>query len=274
MAEQPHAEADDSSIDTLESALSAEVIAPHRRKRRKGRIALIAIAVLLVAAASAFIIYVNDYYHAEPVALAAMESGDGVVVTEEQGTVVFMPHQSHAALVFYPGGKVQAESYAPLMRACAKKGILCVLVKPLFNIAFFDADAAGKVIERYPNMKRWYVGGHSLGGVVAAGYAAKHPDTLDGLILLAAYSNDDLSSTDLKTLSLRGGNDLVLDRGKYASAKHLLPEGWLEGVIEGGNHAGFGNYGAQDGDGKATITPEEQQAIAAQDIALLCENAR
>jgi hypothetical protein len=37
-------------------------------------------------------------------------------------------------------------------------------------------------------------------------------------------------------------------------------------VIEGGNHAGFGNYGAQAGDGTSSIGNDAQQAVAAQAI--------
>jgi hypothetical protein len=47
------------------------------------------------------------------------------------------------------------------------------------------------------------------------------------------------------------------------TAKNNLPSGAEFNIIKGGNHAGFGNYGPQKGDGKRTISREEQWRITA-----------
>ena len=214
-------------------------------------------------------VYVNDYYHAEEIALEAMATGDGIEVSSwKDGIIVFQPQTPTAGMIFYPGGKVEHTAYASLMRACAERGILCVLVKMPCNLAVLDANAADGIVEQFPQVGQWYIGGHSLGGAMAASYAAKHSDTLNGLILLAAYSTADLTSTDLAVLSIYGSEDGVLNQEKYEEYRVNLPDNTEEIVLQGGCHAYFGSYGAQDGDGVPTITNEEQICQTADHIAL------
>ena len=44
-----------------------------------------------------------------------------------------------------------------------------------------------------------------------------------------------------------------MDRKKYQSNLSNLPAGYTEQIIAGGNHAYFGMYGKQKGDGVATV---------------------
>ena len=228
---------------------------------------LIALAVVFAVLAAAAVWYVNDYSHADNVALAAVadENGaaDGVEVrTLPSGDIAFVPDNPVAGLVFYPGGKVQPEAYAPLMQQCAQRGILCVLLKPTFNLAIIDMDAANGATAQFPNVSKWIIAGHSMGGVAAADYASRHADEFDAIAFLAAYPAVDLSKFDGKVLSIVGSNDGVLNRDKYEQAHKLLPDSAQELVIEGGNHANYGNYGDQANDGQADITRENQQAQA------------
>lgn len=144
------------------------------------------------------------------------------------------------------------------MRSLAEKGISVYLVRMPFNLAVFDSDAAEKVISDQEEINNWYLSGHSLGGVMAASFAEKNPEQLEGVIFLASYPADDFSDAGLDTLSMYGTNDEVLNTEAYFEAFESLPKGKAE-VIEGGNHAQFGNYGPQEGDGTATISVEEQQ---------------
>jgi hypothetical protein len=98
--------------------------------------------------------------------------------------------------------------------------------------------------------------GHSLGGSMAASYLASHKADFEGIILLGAYSTSDL--TDKRVMSIYGSEDGVMNREKYDKYKINLPSDFTEEIIAGGNHAGFGMYGIQDGDGIATITTVEQ----------------
>ena len=102
----------------------------------------------------------------------------------------------------------------------------------------------------------------SLGGAMAASYLEKHVEEYKGLILCASYSTIDFSDTDLKVVSMYGSNDEVLNIKKYEECRTNLPDDFAELIIEGGNHAFFGTYGLQEGDGTATIENSSQIAIA------------
>lgn len=231
-------------------------------KTRKQKAALLALAVVLALAIGCGV-YVGDYYRAEEGAVAHSEA---VTVEITGDRAVFMPEEPRAGLIFYPGGKVEFTAYAPLMTALAEEDILCVLVKMPFNLAVLDMDAAEGIPAEYPEVERWYLGGHSLGGSMAAGYAAKQPEDYKGLILLAAYSTAGLTDTGLEVLSLYGDRDQVLNREKYEQYRPNLPESTRETVIEGGNHANFGFYGPQEGDGESTISRQEQQAATVEAV--------
>lgn len=235
----------------------------RKSKKKKWKIVLLIIIAILIVCAIGTFAYVNDYYHAESTALEELESDEQVQVSQlEDGAYVFEPESEiSAAIIFYPGGKVQYESYAPLMKAWAEEGILCILPHMPGNLAVLDINSADDYRNLYPEIENWYMAGHSLGGSMAASHLAKHTDEYDGLILLAAYSTADLSNSDLKILSLYGSNDGVLSMDKYEENKSNLPDDFTEVVIDGGCHSYFGCYGAQDGDGTPTISQEEQVQI-------------
>ncbi|MBR3836032.1 MAG: alpha/beta hydrolase [Clostridia bacterium] len=228
------------------------------KKIHKFLLILISISILCCAAVG---IYASDYYRADAIAVSAGASADGVsVIHDTDGEAVFMPQNPECGLIFYPGGKVEYKAYAPLMKALAEEGVLCVVTEMPLNLAVLDVDAADGIAERYPDIKSWFIGGHSLGGSMAASYALDHADALDGLVLLASYSTADLSVTDLRVISVYGSNDGVLNMEKYEEYKSNLPENTVETVIDGGCHAYFGSYGAQEGDGTPTITADRQIA--------------
>ena len=227
---------------------------------------IIALAVVLTLCIGCWA-YVADYYHADETSVAAMASVSGITVQQSGNTLAFVPEQADTGFIFYPGGKVEYTAYAPLMRKLADNGILCVLTEMPLNLAVLDMNAADGIPEQYPQVSRWYIGGHSLGGSMAASHAAKNADRYEGLVLLASYSTADLSASGLDVISLYGSEDGVLNMDKYAEYKGNLPVGLEEHVIEGGCHAGFGSYGAQDGDGLPSISAEEQTEMTAQLLA-------
>ena len=238
------------------------------RKQKRRRVRLLILAALLIALAVGAWIYLTTYYHADAAALETLGTGT-VEVRRTDDRIDFIPADPVAGLIFYPGGKVEFTAYAPLMEACAERGVLCVLLRMPANLAVFDQNAADGVAADYPGVSRWYVGGHSLGGSVAAIYAAGHADDLAGVVLLAAFSTSDLSETDLQVLSVYGSEDGVMSAGQYASARPNLPDDTTELVIQGGCHAYFGSYGAQSGDGTPTITRDEQIRQTADAVAAL-----
>ena len=140
------------------------------------------------------------------------------------------------------------------------------------SLAVFDSNAADDIIAAYPEIEKWVIGGHSLGGAMASSYVYNHEGAVDGLVLWASYpaENNDLSSRQLSVASMYGTED-----GSAAElpeiGERLLPDPeWL--VMEGGNHAQFGYYGVQSGDGVATISREEQHAIFTEATAAFLES--
>ena len=235
-------------------------------KKRARIILSVCLAVLLVIGIGGYA-YMSDYYHADETALEAMAYQTGRVQTEQDGDVIwFVPEDPTAGLIFYPGGKVEHTAYAPLLRACAENGILCALVRMPGNLAVLDPNAADGLRKEYPEISTWYIAGHSLGGAMAANYAAAHAEDFDGLILLAAYSTKDLTGTPLRVLSVYGSEDGVLNRESYEKNRANLPADTTEVVLDGGCHAQFGCYGPQDGDGIPTISGEEQLRQTAEAI--------
>ena len=213
--------------------------------------------LVIVLLVGIFFIYIGQYYHAHSTALSSLESDDTVTVTQTGSGWLFDGPSQDKALIFYPGAKVEETAYSPLLHQIAAEGVDVFLVKMPFRLAFFGADKASDLISEY-EYDEWYIGGHSLGGAMAANYASKHNERLNGLVLLAAYPTKPLAK-GLKVISIYGSNDGVLNMEKLEAGRQYLPEGATVCVIEGGNHAGFGNYGDQSGDKKASISAEEQQ---------------
>jgi hypothetical protein len=233
----------------------------------KKKIILLVIIVLILSLVGGTVYYINDYYHAEETAVSLIATPkENVVVTEENGVFTFKPQNATKGIIFYPGGKVEAESYAPLMDALAEEGVLSILVTMPGNLAVLNMNAADGICEQYPEIESWYMAGDSLGGSRAASYISVNADNFDGIILLASYSTADLSNSDLNVLSIYGSNDGVLNMEKYSEYKPNLPEDFNEFIIDGGCHAYFGAYGEQEGDKKATITREKQIEITVNGI--------
>lgn len=235
-----------------------------RKHHRLWSTLLITIGVIALCLGGVML-YASDYYPADETALAALAASDTVSVQQTADSVVFMPETPVSGFIFYPGGKVEHTAYAPLLHALAEEGVLCVLMKMPLRLAVLDMNAADGIAGQYPGITRWSIGGHSLGGAMAASYAAGHAQELDGLVLLAAYSTAALPDS-LSVVSLYGTEDAVLDRAKYEQYRVNLPAHAAEIEIPGGNHAQFGSYGTQAGDGTASITADAQLAAAVQSI--------
>ena len=206
------------------------------------------ILLVLAILAGVFFWYVSDYYRAEDAALEILAQDSGITV-QDNLTMLSPTAPTDTAMIFYPGAKVEAEAYLPLLDQIRQTGITCILVHMPFHMAIFDANAAEDVIDQFPAFQHWYIAGHSMGGAMASQFASEHPDQIDGLILMGAYIYGDYPAE--KTLTIYGSlNQSVEDHIDYT-------ENIVE--IEGGNHAQFGNYGPQKGDLPAAISAEEQQ---------------
>lgn len=225
----------------------------HKKKR-----IIVILLIMLLGLTGAGIWYVNDYYHSQVTLQEYLQKEDNVQIIEINGGLFLDGAGTEDALIFYPGAKVEYTAYLPLFYELAKQGVDCFLVEMPGNLAILGSNKAKKIQKEY-DYENWYIGGHSLGGAMAASYASKHLNELEGLVLLAAYPITELAAEDFSVLSLYGSEDKVLNQEKLVEGRSYMPEEYNELCITGGNHAWFGNYGEQAGDGVATITREEQQ---------------
>ena len=227
---------------------------------------LIAFVILLFVVVGGFVLYARLSTAApQPEALAAMRSTDEVEVVTDKW-LVFHPRGStpNAGLIFYPGGLVDPQAYAPMARDIAARGFLVVIVPMPLNLAVLGSGKATGVIESFPEIESWAIGGHSLGGAMASQYAHRTPKSVSGLVLWAAFPPDssDLSASTLTARSIYGTRDGLVSIGEIEESRRLLPVDTEFVPIEGGNHAQFGWYGLQKRDLPATISHADQQAQA------------
>jgi len=221
------------------------------------RIGLIALAILAVAAAIVFYGYTLDYYRASDDVETWIQENQERIEVRNNLTIVYPEpvKDLEIGLIFYPGGKVEAKAYLPLLIQLADEGLTCGMPMMPFNLAVFNSAAADAVYDELPEIDHWILSGHSLGGAMASRYAGTAASKVDGLILMGAYP---INEADLPTYALYGTYDIKLDLEKLEATETY--------EILGGNHAYFGNYGDQEGDGEAVISREKQQRIAVREI--------
>ncbi len=217
------------------------------------------IGALVVAAVVGFLLWANlGVMAAEPEALAEVRENPAVTLTDVGDAWVLAPASGPAetGLVFIPGAKVDPLAYAATLAGVVEDGATVVITKPTLNLAFFDFRPLSAFTQHVPGVDEWFVGGHSLGGV----RACQLTEGTDGLVLFGSYCATDLSDSGLAALSISGSEDGLSTPEKIDSAAGLLPADTIFVVIEGGNHAGFGAYGPQAGDGEATIPDADTRA--------------
>ncbi|MDZ4178192.1 MAG: alpha/beta hydrolase [Coriobacteriia bacterium] len=232
------------------------------RPTRRGILALLVVALVLAVTVIGFTVWALTPSGPSDDAIAALVSDDTVLVTAASGGFAYTSPADEPTfgIILYPGGRVDARSYAPLARELALRGYLVIVPRMTLNLAVFSPNRAAEAIDSNPQIRGWAVGGHSLGGAMAASFAHNNPELVDALVLIAAYpaGSADLSDSGLTVVSIYGTEDGVLSEARFSDGIGLLPDDTRYVAIEGGNHAQFGSYGRQPGDGVATITPQEQ----------------
>jgi hypothetical protein len=251
---------DPPGIVTPESADATAATAPRRRGPRRRTVVLAVVAVIVVALVGGLAWFFSPQ-PLLPEATAALASSPGATFSEESTGLTYTPTAGPVStgLILYPGAKVPAAGYAPTARAIAEQGYLVVVVPMPLNFAIFGIGAASDVIDAHPEITRWAIGGHSLGGAMAAQYAADHAATIAGLALCGAYSAADLSASGLAASSVYGSLDAAAPKIEDPATRALLPTTTSYERIEGGNHEQCGWYTGQANDPPATISREEQQ---------------
>ena len=221
------------------------------------------IFILLLIGTGAFIWWGSNPLEAMPEALDALESDDRVLITPK-AWITFWPLKSspEIGIILYPGGHVDPVAYAPLAKEIASAGHFVVIPRMPLNLAVFDVNVADEIIEVNPDIKTWVIGGHSLGGAMAAEYVSANPSAVDGLFLWASYSAESTNLSgfsDLDVFSIYGTKDERVEEIRLSRDRLGQNTMWIE--MDGANHAQFGWYGEQPGDGVATISRKAQQEI-------------
>ena len=238
------------------------------RRRSRWRIVLAVPALLLSCLVTGLLVYARPY-PASAVAVAAMSTSASVRVSDRLTWFELQSTRRSAAgrevrpttgLVFSPGARVDPRAYAQLLKPLATAGYLVVVLKEPFGLAVLQGNQSGAPIKVHPEITRWAVGGHSLGGVTAAAYADAHPGLVRGLVLYGSYPAQQLDRTDLAVLSVSGSNDGLATPADIAEAKPRLPAKTTYVVLAGGIHSYFGDYGDQSGDGQPQVDRKTAQA--------------
>jgi hypothetical protein len=220
---------------------------------------LAAVAVVVVLVLVAFGVWANMVMQGERDAAIDVWTNPDVTVTSTDNSVVMTPTNvtSTNGLVFVPGAKVDPYAYMYKLSGLVESGLTVVITKPTLNLAFFDLRPLSTFEADAPEVTTWAVGGHSLGGVKAC-LLADDP-TVTGLALFGSYCANDLSDTDLTVISIAGSEDGLSTPSKISDAAANLPADTEFIEIEGANHASFGDYGVQPGDGTATIADADMR---------------
>jgi hypothetical protein len=225
---------------------------------------IVGLVVVLLILVLGLLIWGFNPAQATPEALQALRSDDTVLV-ELDPWFIFEPVEDigDTGFILYPGGHVDPRAYAPAARSIAQQGYLVIIVPMPLNLAVLGVSKADEIIEMYPGVNRWVIGGHSLGGAMSARYASRHPGRVQGMVLWASYpsSTDDLRESGLRVASIFGTRDGLTSLEEIRVSKTLLPPDTLWIEITGGNHAQFGYYGPQSGDLEAEISMDEQQRM-------------
>jgi len=250
-----------------------------RAKTRRALRLLLIVPALLLVLIGGFVAWGLTPLGPTDSALAALKSDNTVTVTHAKEGWVFTPvsRRQTRGYIFYPGGHVDARSYAPYARALARQDCLVVISEMPLSLAVLKPGAADAAIANHPEVASWSIGGHSLGGVMAAQYAARHLDTIRGLVLLASYptASSGLADSGLRVTSLVGLQDTVVNKQAWLDAKPLLPADTRFREIVGANHGQFGDYGPQPGDtAEPDMSAAEQQRLSvSESVAVILDQA-
>ncbi len=231
--------------------------------RRARRRIIFAVPCLVMSFLLVVVLAYARPFVATPAAAAALRSENDVRLSDRLGWYELIPaHQDSAGedigpttgFVFVPGARIDSRAYAPVLRPLAEAGYLVVVLKEPFGFAVIDRDHGKKVLDLHPEISHWVVGGHSLGGTVAASLADQY-ELIEGLVLFASYPADPIIRNDLKIVSISGSADGFTTPQDIEASQAELPPGTDFVVINGAVHSSFGDYGQQPGDGTPTIDP-------------------
>jgi hypothetical protein len=224
---------------------------------RRLRAIALAVVVLVILGVLAGLVWAHTVMAGDRSAALDVWRNDAITVTSTEEAIILAPSDgdSTTGLVFVPGAKVDPYAYMYKLSGIVEDGTTVVITKPTLNLAIADLRPLDAFTSAASGVDQWFVGGHSLGGVKACQYAADN-ETI-GLVLFGSYCSSDLSDSGLPVLSFVGENDGLSTPEKIADAAGTLPDDAVTVEIPGANHADFGDYGVQPGDGESEANESE-----------------
>ncbi|MBG6240045.1 hypothetical protein IWX78_003036 [Mycetocola sp. CAN_C7] len=232
---------------------------------RRIKNAVLAVVAVLLLVISIGAVWAHQVMAGERDAALEVWRNDAITVTDTDVSVVLAPttDATSTGLVFVPGAKVDPYAYLFKLSGIVEDGVTVVITKPTLNLALVDLRPLATFTDGVARVDQWFVGGHSLGGVRACQYAGEQETV--GIVLFGSYCATDLSDSGLPVLSFVGEHDGLSTPEKIEDSAVLLPDDAATVLVPGGNHADFGDYGVQPGDGgSATSDTAVRELITAE----------
>ena len=224
-------------------------------KKRQQNALVIGVCAAAIAVAG-FVVWSSKPAAAEPKPLMQAQGMMSVRYTQKPGAILLTPALPAAKwIVLYPDAHVDPAAYAYKMSGLAQSGVAIVIVRPLLNMPQFDSQSFKDFAAMVPDVKEWYMAGHGQGANKACQNAENN--LYKGIIVLAAYCTKSIAAVSMPVLVMFGANDGIVGRQSVEQNKLFMPDTAQYDLVEGLNHAGFADYGAQQGDGDVTLTDTE-----------------
>jgi dienelactone hydrolase len=221
------------------------------------KLLIVVLAIILISSVSLVVwATVRAQEATERAVMVLRENG----IQREDRQLVFRPSApNNKGLIYYPGGLVEPEAYAVTAQGIADAGYLVVIPKMPLNLAFTGINRADRIRADFPEIKSWVIGGHSLGGAMAAEYAKNNVNNLDGLIMYASYpaNYEEYINFPIPILTIIGSKDPGAPQQQ--AFYEAISDSARRFIIEGANHRQYADYSFQRDDGIATISAAEQQ---------------
>lgn len=178
---------------------------------------------------------------------------------EKVGNDYYFNGDSNVGFIIFSGAKADEKAYSYIAKLLHEAGHTVVIPKVLFRMSATGINHGFEIIEANPEIEKWFLIGHSLGGLPVSRIAAGEPAKLQGIAFLASYMITDLSELDISAIRITASNDKIMSKNSLEKNLNYLPKKSTSIMIEGANHQGFGAYDSLSRDGEATMTWKEQQ---------------
>jgi pimeloyl-ACP methyl ester carboxylesterase len=199
-----------------------------------------------------------------PVALASLGTDATVRVIDKPEWLILEPANRTpvAGVVFYQGASTDVRGYAPTLRRIAAAGYRVVMPRMPMNFAIFAQDKALEVEAAFPDIQRWMLIGHSMGGGAGAGFVHDHPDAVAGFVVWDSFPLESTKLTDWgkPVWHVHRATPDGKPPASFEKRRALFPADGPWVPLPGGIHMNFGDFvgGAYKEDWAATMPQAEQ----------------